>query len=347
MRLILATSVDPFVKGGAQQIVEWLGIKLREKGHEVEVLEFPHAAGPEMALEQILAMRFVDVSNYGDRLIAIRPPSYALRHPHKIVWFIHHYRSAYDLWQTRYCDIADTPEGVTLREAIVSADTVALGEAKAVYANSMVTAARLQEHNGIHSSVLYPPLLDSGRYWCGPFSDYVLYISRLTNHKRQWLAIEAIRHTRTPVKLLVAGPPDPRAPDYACSLNALLAKYKLEDRVQVWPEWISEDKKRELFANSLAVAYFPVDEDSYGYPCLEACHSGKPVITTTDAGGTSELITDGVNGFVADSRPEAVAAAFDQLFRNRLLASQMGRQGTAAIERLRIGWDNVLAALLS
>lgn len=347
MKLILATSVEPFVKGGAQQIVDWLGLKLRENGHDVEVLEFPHASGPDMALDQILAMRFVDVSNHGDRLITIRPPSYALRHPHKIVWFIHHYRSVYDLWQTRYCDIASTPEGLTLRDAIVSADTIALREANRVYANSLVTAERLQEYNGINASVLYPPLLDSSRFWCGPFSDYIFYVSRLANHKRQWLAIEAMRHTRTSVKLLVAGPPDPRSPDYAHSLNSLVAKYKLEDRVHVLPEWISEEKKRDLFASALAVAYFPVDEDSYGYPCLEAYYSGKPVITTTDAGATSELVTDGIDGLITDSRPEAIAASFDHLFRDRLLAAQMGRQGVKAIERLGISWNNVLAALLS
>lgn len=347
MKVILATSVDPFVRGGAQQIVDWLALQLKDRGHEIEVLEFPHADGPDFALDQILAMRFIDLTNHGDRLIAIRPPSYALRHPHKIVWFIHHYRSVYDLWQTRYCDVPDTPEGHTLRDAIISADTVALREAKAVFANSKVTAARLQKFNGIQSRVLYPPLHDSGRFRCGPFSDYVLYVSRLTNHKRQWLAIEALRHTQTKVKLIVAGPPDPRAPGYADSLNALIAKYNLEDRVQLLAGWIPEEQKLELLANALAVAYFPVDEDSYGYPTLEACHSGKPVITTTDSGGTSELITDGVNGFVPDSRPEAIAAAFDQLCRDPGLAARMGREGINAVNRLGISWNNVFEALLS
>ena len=48
-------------------------------------------------------------------------------------------------------------------------------------------------------------------------------------------------------------------------LESLVAEHRLEDRVVLLPDWISEERKRELFAHALACAYVPLDEDSYGY----------------------------------------------------------------------------------
>ena len=45
------------------------------------------------------------------------------------------------------------------------------------------------------------------------------------------------------------------------------------------------------------------DED-YGYVTLEAFLSHKPVVTTIDAGGPNEFVTNGANGWVTDAGPE-------------------------------------------
>ena len=47
------------------------------------------------------------------------------------------------------------------------------------------------------------------------------------------------------------------------------------------------------------MVYAPYDED-YGYVTLQAFLAGKPVITTTDAGGVLEWVEDGVTGLVTD-----------------------------------------------
>ena len=91
----------------------------------------------------------------------------------------------------------------------------------------------------------------------------------------------------------------------------------------------------------------PLDEDSYGYPSLEASHSSKPILTTTDSGGVVELVVDKVNGFVVEPDPRALAAAMDQLYVDRNTTRRMGLKALARIKALNISWAHVLDRVLS
>ena len=345
MKIVVASTFVPFVDGGASFIVDWLERMLLRRGHEVETLRIPFDSHYPELLDQMLALRLLDVSAHGDRLIAIRTPSYLLRHPAKVLWFIHHHRGAYDLWGTPYQDIPDTPGGRRIREAIVNADNLAFGEARAVFANSGVVRDRLRRFNGVNAEVLYPPLIDPERYHAAAYGGYALYVSRLTAHKRQHLAIEAMRHTRTAVRLIVAGATENE--EYLRRLQGLVEKLGVRDRVEIRAGWMPEREKMDLFSRCLAAIYAPFDEDSYGYPSLEAHHSGKAVITTSDAGGTLELVRDGENGFVTDPSAKSIAAALDRLYSDRALARRMGDAGLQRIEELGISWDHVLRRLLA
>lgn len=347
MRVIVATTFVPFVNGGANLLAEWLGKILEERGHQVEILRFPFSPRCEELLEQLLALRLIDVTQHGDRVIAIRPPAYLIKHPDKVVWFIHHHRGAYDLWSTPYQDLPSTPEGLRWRDSIRSGDNVALGEARHLYCNSKLMAARLAQYNQVQAEVLYPPLYRPERYRAGQYGDYLLYISRLTHHKRQWLALEALRCTQTPVRLVITGAADPSSRAYVAELKFRMEKHGLTDRVTLIDRWISEEEKISLFADCLAAVYMPFNEDSYGYPSLEAHSAGKAVITTVDAGGPLELIQDGVNGIVTASEPGAIATAMDQLYADRALAKRMGEAGQQRITDLDITWDHVVEKLLS
>ena len=240
-----------------------------------------------------------------------------------------------------------TPEGVGYRDAVRSADAAGLLECQRVFSNSQVVADRLMQYNGVNAEVLYPPLPDAQRYTCKGYGDFILYMGRLVHHKRQWLALEAMRHVRSGVKLIIAGKPDPDTMAYVTELREFVRRHSLEDRVTILADWVDENQKIELFAQCLAAAYFPVDEDSYGYPSLEAHHAKKPVLTTTDSGGTLELISDGLNGLVTSSEPEAIAAAMDKLFTNRTKTKSMGEAGEARLHQLGISWDHVAERILA
>jgi glycosyltransferase involved in cell wall biosynthesis len=343
MRLVLFSSYVPFVNGGGRFIVEWLEEKLLERGHEVERVYLPFSDDPKDLLWQMTAFRLVKIDG-ADRVICFRPPSHLLQHPNKVLWFIHHLRGFYDLWNrdgapphTRYYK--------ALRRAIFQADRVALNEARAVFANSRVVQKRLKKFNDVNSSVLYPPLLDPTAYCNRGQGDEVVYVSRLGRYKRQHLLVEAVAHAKTAVTARICGD----VPDgvYGKELLRLASKLGVANRVSVENRWISEEEKRDILGRSLAVAYFPLDEDSYGYPSLEAAHSQKPVITTTDAGGVLEFVAHEHNGLVCDPNPKAVAEALDRLYNDRELAKALGNKAAETVKELHISWDTVIDSLLA
>jgi glycosyltransferase involved in cell wall biosynthesis len=98
-----------------------------------------------------------------------------------------------------------------------------------------------------------------------------------------------------------------------------------------------------LYAGTLAVVFPPYDED-YGYVTLEAFLAGKPVVTTTDAGGPLEFVEDGVTGFVVAPDPRAIADAIARLAADRRGAADLGAAGR---ERARaITWTGVVDRLM-
>jgi glycosyltransferase involved in cell wall biosynthesis len=343
VKVLIATTFEPFVSGGDAVLVDSLEAMLRKSGHEVETLRFPFSPSYPELLDQMLALRMFDVSHAADRLITVRTPSYLLRHPNKVLWFIHHHRGAYDFWGTQYGDLPDTAEGRRYRKAIISADQTAFSEARAIFTNSRVVSNRLLKFNDVASQVLYPPLWNPEQYVCRSYGDSVVYVSRMVRHKRQHLAIEALAHTRTPVRLVLAGPaPDA---DYRAELEALAEQHR--GRLQLHTGRITEAQKIDLLGNCLGGLYLPWDEDSYGYAALEVQQAAKAVITTTDSGGPLELIEHEANGLIVKPDPKSIAAAMDRLFTDRDLAKRLGENARPRMAALNISWEAVLSRLLA
>lgn len=344
MKIALCSSFVPFVHGGARNIVEWLQAVLEEAGHQVERVYLPHVDSPEALFTQMAAYRWIDISS-ADRLICFRPPAHFIRHPNKVLWFIHHIRAFYDLWDTPYRGFPDDVRHRGIRDALHDADTQALLEAKHVFTNSQVVSDRISKHNGVASTVLYPPIFKPERYRCRGFNDEIVYVCRIEHHKRQHLLVEAMRHTRTSVRLRLCGTSLSR--EYGDELRRTIDAHGLQHKVTLQNEWISDEAKVEYLADCLAATYIPLDEDSYGYPSLEASHAGKPILTTTDAGGVLELVEHGRNGLVASPTPGALAQAMDALYSDREATMRMGAMAKARLDELGINWSTVLEKLLA
>ena len=173
--------------------------------------------------------------------------------------------------------------------------------------------------------------------------DEIVCVCRMESHKRQHLLIEAMRHVHSGVRLRLCGVAS--AASYLDELRALAAP--LAGRVMIENRWVTEEEKAAALGSSLAAAYVPYDEDSYGYPTIEAAHARRATVTVADAGGVAEFVRDGVNGLVAAPQPEAIAAAFDRLFLDRTLAASLGAAAEAMIAERGIAWDQVIARLLA
>jgi glycosyltransferase involved in cell wall biosynthesis len=232
-----------------------------------------------------------------------------------------------------------------MRDALYATDTAALKEAKKIFTNSEVVTGRLKTFNDIESEVLYPPVFQSERFYCREYNDEILCICRLEHHKRQHLLIEAMQYTKTPVRLRLSGATSSK--NYPESLMTDITRLGLQERVILENRWITEAEKVEQLAVCLATAYLPLDEDSYGYPSVEASHAAKAILTTSDSGGVLELVEDGLNGYVTEPLPQAIAEAMDKLYRDRKKTKQMGEDARARLLELNISWDHVLGRLLA
>jgi glycosyltransferase involved in cell wall biosynthesis len=344
MRVAILNTQQPFIRGGAELLADALRDELESRGHEAAVVRLPFRWHPSQAvLECLLEARLTRIAG-ADRVIALKFPAYCVPHENKVLWLLHQFRQAYDLWGNELGDLKDTPEDRRIRQAVIEADNRYLVEAKAIYTNNAVVSERLRQHNGLGSTVLYPPLIHPETYRSEEPGDYWFYPSRMSGSKRQALAIEAMSHVESPVRLVVAGPPD--SADEQRRLEQLIERLGLHDRVQLIPRWITHEEKVSLYAGALGCIYIPFDEDSYGYVTLEAYEAERPVVTCTDSGGTRDVVLDGRTGAMAEPTPEALAAAIDRLSRDRDAAREQGRAGRAHIEELGITWDRVLERLL-
>jgi len=86
-------------------------------------------------------------------------------------------------------------------------------------------------------------------------------------------------------------------------------------------------------------------EDGFGLVVAQALASGRPVIVT-DATGASELVEDGVNGFVVPAgSAAAIREKLELLASDAALARRMCEQAPRAVARL--GYDTFAAAVLA
>jgi glycosyltransferase involved in cell wall biosynthesis len=289
-----------------------------------------------------LACRLMRLPNV-DRVIGLKFPAYYLPHEAKVVWLLHQFRQAYDLWGTSFQGLPDTAMGQRIRSAIMRADNIYLREVDRLYTNSHITADRLMRFNGIPSTVLYPPLLRSDQFSCSQYGDFVYYPSRVNATKRQVLLVDSMKYVCSGVRLVLSGKAD--TPADAVHLLQRISSSPRADRIQWLDRYIPEERKAELLSSALGCAYIPYDEDSYGYVTLEAFHSRKPVITCTDSGGTDVVVHHGITGFRVEPEPEALAVALDSLYCDVSAAKRMGEAGYELVGSLKISWDHVIREL--
>ena len=341
LRILILEAQVPFVHGGAEILVRELASALEARGHHAQIVSVPFIDAPK---DEIFAgaeaWRLLDVTCAGGRsidlVIATKFPTYFARHPRKVLWLVHQHRAAYELAGTRFSDFSHTPRDVALRRRLIATDTRVLCECVGHFTIARTVSDRMLKYNGIASEALYNPPKLAGRLHGGPYGDYVLTVTRLEHVKRVDLAIDAFEKTTSALRLLIAGDGSIRH-----ELAEYVERRGLTDRVMLLGR-VDDDRLVGLYAGCRAVLFAPYQED-YGYVTLEAFLSRKPVITARDSGGTLEFVSDGVNGYVCDPTPDALAAAVDRLGADAALAASLGERGHGVAAN--ITWDNVVERL--
>ena len=340
--VVVCEAKVPFVHGGAEMHARGLVDNLRRRGYKAERVAVPFKWYPkEELLTQIAAWKMLDISeSNGERIdlaIATKFPTYFARHPNKITWLFHQYRAIYDLCGTPYSEFTHSEADVRLRDRLMELDTKALGESRALFSNARNTAERLSRYNGLQAEALYHPPPLAGKLKSGRSGDYFLSVGRLEGNKRVDLIIRALAHVDRRWRLVIVGEGPLRK-----DLEAAASAAGVGDRV-AFTGAVDENTLVDLYARAAAVVFPPYDED-YGYITLEAFLSRKPVVTTTDAGGPLEFITDGVTGAVAAPDAESLGAAMSNIVADSKRAAAMGDAG---YERVRgISWDDAIDRLM-
>ncbi len=339
MRLLVANNAAPFVRGGAELLADRLVSELRRAGHEAELLRLPLGGTPQQILDGIVAASLIQAPAV-DRVIGLKFPAYLVPHDDVVIWLVHQLRQAYDPppvgWPL-------TEELAPLVHAVQRADDHAFAAARRLYAISPRVAERLKRSNGLHAGVLMTPPHSEHEYRTAEAEDFVVALGRISDGKRQLLAIEAMRYARPGYRLVVAGAPD--SPAIAQRVRQSIERWQLEDRVELIERFITDEEKLDLLARCRGSVYLPIDEDSYGYVCYEAAMSRKPSIAATDSGGALTLVDHGRTGLVTEPDQHALADAFDQLALHPERARIMGENARTAALELDLSWARVVKEL--
>jgi glycosyltransferase involved in cell wall biosynthesis len=339
MRLVVANSASPFARGEEELLAERLVTELQRAGHEAELLRLPLGTHPREVLESMVAATLMQAVNV-DRVIGLRFPAYLIPADEMVIWLLSQFRQAYDPppvgWTT---DLSLEP----VVRAIHAADRALFDRTERLYARSPTVAKRLEDNIGFKPNVLMTPPYVDHEYRTLPSEDYIVAIGRLSDRRRQQLAIEAMRLARPGYRLIVAGTPENS--EILGTIGAQIEQAGLGDRVEVIPRCITADERIDLLSRCIASVYLPVDEESYGNVCYEAAMSNKPTITATDSGGTLTLVKDGLTGCVSEPDAAALALCFDALAVDRERAEGLGREAKALAMELDMSWDRVVVEL--
>lgn len=181
--------------------------------------------------------------------------------------------------------------------------------------------------------VIYPPTslknMREGNY------KYFLVVGRLDGPKRVQLVIEAMKHVKADVDLLIAGsgPEETKLKELA----------KFDQRIK-FIGYINNKQLVDLYADALAVIYVPYDED-YGLVTIEAMHCRKPVITCIDSGGTNEFVIHEETGLIADNNARSLGKQMDILANAPDYAEKLGAAAKKFVSE--ITWDHCIQKLLA
>ena len=335
MDVLVCGAQKPFVHGGAELHQENLVTAFREAGHQAELVRLPVAWEKDRLFDSPLAWRMIPAD--ADVVVATNFPSYYVRHPRKVVWLFHQHRGAYELADEPFSDIGMDDPSFEVQRRLAEWDSRALSEASTLFTTSQTVADRLARFNGLTGEPLYhpPPLAD--RLHPGPVGDYLFCATRLEHNKRPEKVLQAALGSARSVRAVIAGRGTLAEP------LADLAQTGRPGQVEL-AGFVDDDEVVDLYAGALGVVYAPLDED-YGYATLQAFLAGKPVITSSDAGGVLEFVEDGVTGYVTDGSPDQLAAAADRLASDPEAAAAMGAEGRRRVEQW--DWRSVVDRLLA
>ncbi|WP_102346539.1 glycosyltransferase [Bacillus sp. Marseille-P3661] len=338
IKIIICNTTIPFVTGGNELFAQRLTEEFNSAGYNAELISFPFLLKgfrKNYLINNCNVWKTLDLSKSADVVIPLKFPSWMVKHQNKIVYLNHQFRRAYDLFNSPYGPVKNQIT-YSAKEYVKNSDTKYLGTSKKLFSVSKNVQKRLYLYNKLESEVLYHSLPYEGKYFHNTYGDYILGVGRLVKIKRFDLLIQAMSHTQSPARCIIAGTGNQFKP-----LQKLVHTLGVEHKV-ILLGWVSDDDLIKLYANSLGVYYAPIDED-YGLVTLEAFKSYKPVLTTPDSGEILEFVKPGFSGEVLPKDPVIFAEQIDRWYYDRTKVEQLGKNGYEIVND--ISWSKCISRL--
>jgi len=324
-------------RGGAEVFYDGLVAALQAAGHDAtEVPVHTDESTFDRVLESYARCYALDVRDY-DLVISTKAPTFMVSHPNHVSYLVHTLRVFYDMFETEYG--GGTSAQHAQRRIVHALDQFGLrpGRVRRHFSIGktpslrLLDASRFWKSVGFHTLHPAPALADFKR---PKGQDYVLMPGRLHRWKRVGLMIEAYKHLKRNVPLLVTGTGEDEQ-----ALKKLAAG---DPRIRFVGR-VSDQALLDLYANALLVGFIPRHED-FGYITIEAFKSGKAVLTCTDSGEPLQFVRDGHNGFVVPPDAKAIAERLMHAIDHRKRVAQMGIRGTKDVAH--IAWQPIVETLV-
>lgn len=347
MNIAVLTTQIPFCAGGAEVLADDLINALKAHGHNACLITVPFKWYPQQSLvDNIIACKLLDIASYNgieiEKVIALKFPLWLMEHPNKTLWMLHQHRTAYELWDGPFSDLASMPDGNKVRSLIVREDNTAFAACQSIYTISQTVSDRLLKYNKVESLPLYPPPRSMDEFYCAGYGDYFYFPSRITPLKRQSLVIEALAHAPSEIKVVFAGQAD--NDEYLKSLKNRAAELGVAQQIQ-WLGYVTEQEKMQHYAQCLMVI-FPSCNEDYGYITPEAMLSSKGVITLDDSGGSLEFVVHDETGSILPADARALGEELHRIWSNKALARTYGENARTRVTGMDISWDKVIGSLV-
>ncbi len=323
-------------RGGAEALYRGLVGALRNAGHDTdEVPVYTDESCFDAVLESYARCYALDLRAY-DLVISTKAPTFMVSHPNHVSYLLHTLRVFYDMFETEYGAGSELLQAQ--RRTVYALDRFGLrpGRVRRHFANGHTTYRRLFDASewwksiGFHA-LHHPPALSDFRR--PRAQDYILMPGRLHRWKRVDLVIDAYKHVKRDVPLLITGTGEDE--------KALRAAAAGDGRIRFLGN-VDESALSDLYADALLVPFVPKHED-YGLITIEAFKSAKPVLTCTDSGETLEFVRDGRNGYVVEPNAREIARRITHAIDHRRAAARMGSQGLESVGH--IAWEPIVQAL--
>lgn len=296
----LQVAVPPHGYGGTERVVYELTEALVQLGHEVTLF----ATGDSQTSAQLVPIV--------DQAINFDPNIDATAHHVALLDEVFDHADRFDIIHSHldyltlpFAHRTLTPTVVTLHGHLTEPDAqrVYMRYRKANYVS--ISDAQRAGLPGLHYVATIHHGVDVDRF---PFTaepgKYLAFVGRMSPEKRPDLAIEVAKRAGIPLKI-AAKVDHKEAPYFREVIQPLLDHPLIE-----WLGQVDEQEKRNLMVHALALL-LPIDwPEPFGMVFIESLACGTPVLTCP-SGSVSELLEDGVTGYIRADSDALVAAARD------------------------------------